>query len=84
MKEKFELIGSGNTAHLIRKFKRHWWNKWQIEMDGTTPKLYLVDQEHCEHDYEFKEICYTASYPKGVPLRLFRCNKCGHEKVKML
>ncbi len=27
MKEKFELIGHGDSAHLIRKYKKHLWNK---------------------------------------------------------
>ncbi len=82
MKEKFELIGSDETAHLIRKFKKHWWSKWTIEMDGNTPKIYLVDQENCEHDYKFVEI--FKAYPNGAPWRLFRCSKCGVTRAKPL
>ena len=74
MKEKYELIGHGNSAHLIRKYKKHWWNKWQIEMDG----------ENCVHDYEFVEIVRTVSFPAGIPMRLLRCTKCGHERVTRL
>lgn len=51
MKEKFELIPMGEYSHLIRKIKRHWWSKWEIEMDGNTPKIYPIDQEHCEHEF---------------------------------
>lgn len=84
MKEKYELIGSGDSAHLIRKYKKHWWSKWRIEMDGATPKIYPVDQEHCVHDYKFVEIVRTVSFPAGVPMRLMRCTKCGHERVARL
>lgn len=84
MKEKYELIGSGDSAYLIRKCKKHWWNKWRIEMDGATPKIYLIDQEQCVHDYEFVEIVRTVSFPAGVPMRLMRCTKCGHERVTRL
>ncbi len=84
MKEKYELIGSGDSAHFIRKYKKHWWSKWQIEMDGATPKIYPVDQEHCNHNYEFVKIMYTVSFPAGVPMRLMRCTKCGHERVTRL
>ena len=83
MKAKYELIGHGDSAHLIRKYKRHWWSKWEIEMDGTTPKIYLVDQEHCNHDYEFVKIVISASYPAGTPWKLMRCKKCGHERVTL-
>lgn len=79
MKEKYELIGYGKSAHLIRKYKKHWWNKWQIEMEGTTPKIYPVDQKHCVHDYEFIAIVFTASYPAGIPMRLWKCKKCGQK-----
>lgn len=81
MKEKFELIPMAEHSHLIRKFKRHWWSKWEIEMDGDSPKIYLVDQEHCEHDYEYIRTVISVSYPAGVPWRLLRCKKCGHERV---
>lgn len=84
MKEKYELIGSGDSAHLIRKYKKHWWSKWRIEVDGTTPKLYPVDQEHCDHDYRFVKVVYTISFPAGVPMRLMRCTKCGYERVTNL
>ena len=50
-------------------------------MDGTTPKIYHVDQEHCEHDFEFIKIVLSLSYPAGMPWRLFRCKKCGKERV---
>ena len=83
MKEKYELIGHGDSAYLIRKYKKHWWNKWQIEMEGDSPKIYLVDQEHCEHEFEFIKIVYSASYPVGMPWRLIRCKKCGKERVTL-
>lgn len=50
-------------------------------MDGDSPKIYLVDQEHCEHDYEYIRTVISVSYPAGVPWRLLRCKKCGHERV---
>lgn len=79
MKEKFELIGTGNSAHLIRKFKRHWWSKWEIEMDGTTPKIYLVDQDNCEHRLKY---AYTGrALPNYMPVPIYRCEKCGYEQV---
>lgn len=84
MKEKFELIPMGEHSHLIRKFKKHWWSKWEIEMEGNTPKIYPIDQEHCVHDYELVEIVRTVSFPAGVPMRLLRCTKCGHERVTRL
>ena len=84
MKEKYELIGHGDFAHFIRKYKKHWWSKWQIEMDGATPKIYPVDQEHCIHDYKFIETMYTVSFPAGIPVLLFRCTKCGHERATTL
>lgn len=83
MKEKFELIPMGDASHLIRKFKKHRWSKWEIEMDGATPKIYPVDQEHCEHDYEFVRIVISMSYPAGTPWRLMRCKKCGRERVTL-
>ena len=52
-------------------------------MDGTAPKIYHVDQEHCEHDFEFIEIVHSASYPYGIHWELVRCKKCGYEMVKL-
>lgn len=83
MKEKFELIPMGEHSHLIRKFKKHWWSKWEVEMDGNTPKIYHVDQERCVHDFEFVKIVYSASYPAGMPWKLIRCKKCGKERVTL-
>ena len=82
MKEKYELIGAGDSAHLIRKYKKHWWSKWQIEMDGTTPRIYPVDQENCEHEYEFEQYVIGAEwYCRGRRFPLYRCCKCGHERI---
>ena len=79
MKEKFELVPMGDASHLIRKIKKHWWGKWEIEMDGTTPKIYPVDQENCKHRLEF--VTMVKSLPNFVSFPLYRCQKCGFEQI---
>ena len=41
MKVKFEKmsfnIGGHVWTHYIKKIKRHWWNRWEIVMDGNAP-----------------------------------------------
>ena len=82
MKEKYELIGSGDSAHLIRKYKNHWYSRWKIEMDGTIPKNYPVDQKNCKHEYEYvKNVIGAEWYCIGTVFRLYRCCKCGHERI---
>ena len=82
-KERYELIPMRENSHLIRKFKKHWWSKWQIEMDGEEPKIYPVNQKNCKHDYEFVEIVISDSYPRGIPMEKIRCKKCGYETVRL-
>lgn len=84
MKEKYELIPLGDKSYLIRKFKKHFWNRWETEMDGKSPKAYPVDQENCEHDFQYLHTTYTVSYPAGIPVQVYSCRKCGKEKVKMI
>lgn len=81
MKKRFEYIPLNNGAsHYICKTKKHWWSKWKIEMDDNTPKIYMPDEVHCEHEWEFKK--YVRYYYTGVPFPLYRCKKCGFEMIR--
>lgn len=44
MKVKHELISYSVAgvvwSYYIRKIKRHWWNRWEIVMDGNSPQKY--------------------------------------------
>ena len=42
---KFEYVplsinGDTSASHYIRKYKKHWWNRWKITMDGNIPARY--------------------------------------------
>jgi len=79
MKEKFELIPMGEASYRIRRYKKHWWSRWKIEMDGMTPKIYPVDQKNCNHRIEF--VSMVTALPNRIQLPLYRCIKCGYEQI---
>ena len=81
MKERFELVYRGKDSYKIRYIKRHWWSKWKIELEYNTnvPKIYPVDQENCAHHLEFSHI--VEYYYRPIPLRIYRCTKCGYSQV---
>lgn len=29
-----------DTPHYLHLYKRHWWSKWKLEMNGVTPAIY--------------------------------------------
>lgn len=44
MKVRFLKIGVGfngqDVIHYIKETKKHWWNRWQVVMEGAAPLLF--------------------------------------------
>ena len=42
MKERYDLCRAGGIFHYVRLTKKHWWSRWELEMDGRHPKIYML------------------------------------------
>jgi len=41
MKERYVKCKAGGITYFIKEYKKHWWNRWKIEMEGNTPRIYF-------------------------------------------